>query len=177
MALKRCKLRDLYCATPTDSYWLGKYTLLSGSIVVQGLELSIEIKQALRVLVASGWHIQCNGICKDEVIYLGEHNFCIDFFVIPLGGFGDILGMNWLKNLGPIQRYFAHMSMHFHYEGQPVFLEVLQRYLTTKYSMRCKYNFEKKMKGNYIPFWKNSQYSSPSHQVYHPPGASTIVSS
>lgn len=75
--------------------------------LTQALKLPMEQKQALRVMIAGGRQLQCLGMCKNLIICLGEHTFYIDFFVIPLGGFDAILGVNWLKTLGPIQWDFA----------------------------------------------------------------------
>ncbi|XP_073024540.1 uncharacterized protein [Primulina eburnea] len=91
--------------------------------LAQSLGLSMETKSTLRDLVANGRRIPCAEICHNVVLRLGEHKFCIDFVIIPLGGFGAILGVNWLQLLGPIQWDFSKKCMQFLSQGQQVTLQ------------------------------------------------------
>jgi len=46
-----------------------------------------------------------------EVIHIGSHLFTEDLFVLPVTGANLVLGVQWLKSLGPILTYFDKLIM------------------------------------------------------------------
>lgn len=42
--------------------------------------------------------------------------FVSDFFTIPIGGYGMVLGVQWLSTLGDIKCNFQQMVMEFKWE-------------------------------------------------------------
>ena len=59
-------------------------------------------RHGLSVAVANGDRIKCAGRCDGVTLSIDAEDFCIDFFAIPLEAFELILGVHWLRTLGPI---------------------------------------------------------------------------
>lgn len=87
--------------------------------------LTIEAQPSLWVMVANGRRLQCLGICHGVPVSLAGHCFGVDFFIIPLKGFGAVLGVNWLRNLRPISWDFSRMCMEVIFQGCTVVLHGL----------------------------------------------------
>ena len=47
----------------------------------------------------------------------------IDFYLMPLGGGNAVLGVQWLKMLGPMVIHYKKLSMKFFWEGKLIHLE------------------------------------------------------
>jgi hypothetical protein len=56
----------------------------------------------MRVLVANGDHVPCEGVAQDVALAIGMKEFTMSCFDINLGGFDLILGVEYLCTLGPI---------------------------------------------------------------------------
>jgi hypothetical protein len=54
---------------------------------------------------------------------LGQHNFLVDLFVLPLSGAEIVLGVQWLKTLGPVLTDYEHLVMKFIKDGSIVQLQ------------------------------------------------------
>lgn len=93
------------------------------AILTKNNYLPIETQASLWTIVANGRCLQCLGVSRGKSVSLVGHCFCVDFFVIPLKGFGAVLGLNWLHNLRPIQRDFSRMSMVFVRNGRRLELQ------------------------------------------------------
>jgi hypothetical protein len=48
---------------------------------------------------------------------VGPHHFSVDLFVLPLSGADIVLGVQWLKTLGPILTDYEHLTMQFMKDG------------------------------------------------------------
>jgi hypothetical protein len=55
----------------------------------------------LHVMVTNGNRVASTNICKDVHFFIGNEEFVIDFFVIPLAGYDMVLGVQWLCMPGP----------------------------------------------------------------------------
>ena len=66
----------------------------------------------LSVGVANGDRVSSSGLCKAARLVI-DKEFTVDLFVIPLGGFGIVLGCDWLRSLGPILWDFTNLTMVF----------------------------------------------------------------
>ena len=51
-------------------------------------------------------------------IQVHEHTFTIKFHVLPLCGVDVVLGVEWLKTLGPVLTDYTSLSMKFITEGK-----------------------------------------------------------
>ena len=58
--------------------------------------------EQLRVTVANGDRLRCHGLARDVPITIGDEHFTITCAGIDLGCFDFILGVDFLRTLGPI---------------------------------------------------------------------------
>lgn len=70
--------------------------------------------------VANGDSKLCEGRSDQVAFKVQEHNFTTNFYALILGDCNVILGVYWLKTLGPILWDFMHLTMTFELEGRKV---------------------------------------------------------
>lgn len=75
--------------------------------VAKQLGLSVQPAQSFQVLVGNGEELHCTSLCQQVCLQLGSHKFIVDLFVVPLCGAELVLGVQWLKSLGPVLRLRA----------------------------------------------------------------------
>jgi predicted aspartyl protease len=83
------------------------------STLVQRLGLNITPRAGLNVMVANGDGVRSPGVCLATPVTIGDEAFAIDCFVLDLGGFDLVLGVQWLRTLGPIVWDFGALAMFF----------------------------------------------------------------
>jgi hypothetical protein len=66
------------------------------------LRLSTTPHPTMRILVANGDRVPCEGVARDVTLAIGTEEFSINCYDIDLGGFDVILGIDFLRTLGPI---------------------------------------------------------------------------
>ncbi|XP_068639396.1 uncharacterized protein [Aristolochia californica] len=66
------------------------------------LKLPIQLWPVASVFVANGEKVPSYGINKEVRFTIDNHQFSVEFFIIPLAGFDMVLGVKWLQTLGPI---------------------------------------------------------------------------
>jgi hypothetical protein len=66
------------------------------------LHLQPDYRPGVQVTVANGDRVASTGICRGIHIFINNEEFVLDFFVIPLAGYEMVLGVQWLRMLGPI---------------------------------------------------------------------------
>ncbi|KAK1649425.1 hypothetical protein QYE76_067230 [Lolium multiflorum] len=71
----------------------------------------------LRVTVANGDRPRCHGVAHHMPLSIGDENFTIACAGIDLGCFDFILGVHFLRPLGPILWDFAALTMTFWRQG------------------------------------------------------------
>jgi hypothetical protein len=77
------------------------------------LRLATVPHPTLRVLVANGDRVPCQGVARNVALAIGTKEFSIDFFSINLGEFDLILGVEFLRTLVPILWDFEDLCMSF----------------------------------------------------------------
>ena len=77
------------------------------------LDLSPAGGEQLCVTVANGDRLPCEGIACDVPISIAGEVFSITCVALDLGGFDLILGVDYLRTLGPILWDFGAMTMAF----------------------------------------------------------------
>ncbi|KAK1661786.1 hypothetical protein QYE76_049945 [Lolium multiflorum] len=74
----------------------------------------------LRVTVANGDRLQCHGLAQHVPLTIGDEHFTITCAGIDLGCFDFILGVDFLRTLGPILWDFDTLTMTFWRQGRRV---------------------------------------------------------
>jgi hypothetical protein len=66
-----------------------------------------------RVRVANGETLLCTGKCNSVSIRVQGTTITADFYLLPLGGCNIVLGVDWLRSLGPVLWDFSCLTMQF----------------------------------------------------------------
>jgi hypothetical protein len=90
--------------------------------VAKQLGLRTEPAHSFRVLVGNGEELHCTTMCPQTPLLIGSHQFLVDLFVLPISGAELVLGVQWLKTLGPIITDYNKLTMSFCKEGQQIHL-------------------------------------------------------
>jgi predicted aspartyl protease len=75
---------------------------------------------SLSVTVANGDRISNVGIYNNLTVQIDSEIFTIDCYSIKLGGYDFVLGVNWLRSLGPIIWDFNKLTMKFWRHGRQI---------------------------------------------------------
>ena len=70
--------------------------------------------------MANGDRVSCRGLAKDVAIRIGEEYFTMDCYTIPLACYDMVLGVSFLRTLGPILWDFDDLCMAFWHFGKRV---------------------------------------------------------
>ena len=81
--------------------------------------------EQLRVTVANGDRLRCHGLARDVPITIGDEQFSITCAGIDLGCFDFILGVDFLRTLGPILWDFDALTMTFWQLGRRIRWDVI----------------------------------------------------
>lgn len=73
--------------------------------------------QALKVMVGDGAVLACEEICPNVAVEIQGQIFDVDLHVLPIGGADVVLGIQWLKQLGPIITNYDSLTMQFFHKG------------------------------------------------------------
>lgn len=71
-------------------------------------------------MVRNGYVLECNQLCPSATLHIQNHTFIITLRFLPISGADVILGIEWLKLLGPITTNYTSFTMHFTHLGQQV---------------------------------------------------------
>ncbi|KAK1612839.1 hypothetical protein QYE76_036512 [Lolium multiflorum] len=74
----------------------------------------------LRVTVANGDRLHCHGVAQHVPLTIGDEHFVITCAGIDLGCFDFILGVDFLRTLGPILWDFDTLTMTFWRHGRHI---------------------------------------------------------
>ena len=83
------------------------------------------VHESIKVKVANGDEIVSLGKCKNTKVKLQGYTFVVDLYILPLAGCDIVLGIQWLRTLGPILWDFLNLTMEFVYEERTCLLEGL----------------------------------------------------
>ena len=81
--------------------------------VVMSVGLTTTVTSPLRVTVGNGEELQCQQTCPNVEVTIQRHPFVIDFHVLPICGADLVLGVQWLKTLGPVLTDYTTLTMKF----------------------------------------------------------------
>lgn len=86
-------------------------------------------------MVGNDQQITCSLVCLAVPLQFGPHNLFVDLFVLPLNDVEIVLGILWLKTLGPVLTDYEALTMKFVKDGQLVQLEGLPKPLPSEASL------------------------------------------
>jgi len=92
--------------------------------VAKFLDLTSSAIEPLNVMVGNDGVMVYNHYHPQVPISIQGHSFTIDLYALPISGADIVLGVHWLRQLGPITTDYTTLSMSFTYLGQPVQLVV-----------------------------------------------------
>jgi hypothetical protein len=75
-------------------------------------------RSGLSVRVANGDRVVCPGVCPALPASVQEEPFKLTCYILPLDGFDVVLGVQWLRTLGPILWDFEKLTMTFWSQGR-----------------------------------------------------------
>jgi hypothetical protein len=84
------------------------------------LGFAIKHRPGLLVAVANSARLQSTGVYAATTVGIHGEEFSIDCYMLALDGFDVVLGVQWLKTLGPITWEFKALSMAFQYQGRTI---------------------------------------------------------
>jgi hypothetical protein len=90
------------------------------------LKLPIDGESSFGVRVANGQVIRTLGECKEVKFKMQGLHLKFTFNLLELGGYGIVLGTQWLSTLGMINWDFKNLMMGFMHEGNKVWLQGLK---------------------------------------------------
>jgi hypothetical protein len=91
--------------------------------VASKAQLPADEKGQLTVMVADGATLSCQGQCKAVSILLQGCKFSVTLHLLVLGGCDVVLGVDWMRRLGPILWDFGTLTMKFPYNQREVTLQ------------------------------------------------------
>lgn len=74
-------------------------------------------------MVGNGQHLECRCICANVTMVVQSFPFTTNLYVLPITGANVVLGVQWLKSLGPVLTDYNTLSMQFIHEGRLVKLK------------------------------------------------------
>lgn len=75
---------------------------------------------ALKVMIGNGNVLDCDHLCANVCLSIQGQIFHVDHHVLPISGADIVLGVQWLKELGPIITDYSQLTMRFTRESQPI---------------------------------------------------------
>jgi hypothetical protein len=69
-------------------------------------------------MIVNGGSIKCGGRCENVRLQIGHYHLKSHMFPIEMGECDIVLGVEWLRTLGPILMDFKELTMQFQEEGQ-----------------------------------------------------------
>ncbi|KAK0570568.1 hypothetical protein LWI29_003302 [Acer saccharum] len=90
--------------------------------LVKKLGLPMDASVVYDVMIGDGGQIKSKGGCSAVTIKFDQYDYTSDMLSLPLGGCDVVLGVQWLRTLGPVLWDFEKLSMEFWLNGVKVYL-------------------------------------------------------
>ena len=87
------------------------------------------------MLVGNGEEIHCSMVCEKVSLTLQDHSFTVDLFILPLSGADIVLGIQWLKQLGPVLTDYSELQMKFIWDGKLIHLNAASSPVASEVSL------------------------------------------
>ncbi|XP_058776595.1 uncharacterized protein LOC131650912 [Vicia villosa] len=88
--------------------------------IAQHLKLPTNPIPNFAVMVGNGSKLLCSGLCPKVPITLQNTLFTIPFHLLPIEGADVVLGMEWLRTLGPLMADFSIPKISFTYQNHDI---------------------------------------------------------
>nr|GEX02761.1 transposon Ty3-G Gag-Pol polyprotein [Tanacetum cinerariifolium] len=85
--------------------------------LVDRFGLTVEKDTPFKVVVANREHVSCAGRVGGLTITIQGYLISTDFFVLPVAACPVVLGVQWLKTLGPVETDYEKLTLGFHLAG------------------------------------------------------------
>lgn len=93
--------------------------------IITKASLPLQHTKIIKVKVANGDSMICDRKCDQVALRVQGYTFTTYFYALTLGGYDVILGVYWLKELGPILWDFGQLTMALELKGNEVKLRDL----------------------------------------------------
>lgn len=81
--------------------------------LVEQLGLSVDYDVKFEVVIANSDTLICSGQVRDLTIKFSGYTITTDFFILPVVAYPIVLGIQWLKTLGPVKVDFKDLTIEF----------------------------------------------------------------
>jgi hypothetical protein len=85
--------------------------------VVEDVNCFIRPVSNFQILIANGGTMKCGGRCENVKLQMGDYTLKTHMFSIAMGGCDIVLGVEWLRTLGPITMDYQELYMQFTQEA------------------------------------------------------------
>ncbi|KAD3337069.1 hypothetical protein E3N88_32589 [Mikania micrantha] len=85
--------------------------------LVERFGLTVDQGVKLEVVVANREKLTCTGRVRNLLVIIQGYTITADFFVLPVAACPIVLGVQWLKTLGPVEIDFQNLTLGFHLAG------------------------------------------------------------
>jgi hypothetical protein len=66
-----------------------------------------------QIMIANDGSMKCGGCCENVHLQIGDEHLQSHMFAINMGGCEIVLGVDWIRTLGPILMDFKELTMQF----------------------------------------------------------------
>ena len=91
--------------------------------IAQFLKLLLQTTHPLQVMVGNGSTLASDQVCPETQVTIQGHPFVVSFHLLQISGAYAVLGIDWLKHLGPVTTDYAECIMHFNHLGRDITLK------------------------------------------------------
>jgi hypothetical protein len=85
--------------------------------IAQETHCYIDVVNNFQIMIVNGGSMKCGGRCENVRLQIGDYHLKSHMFSIDMGGCDIVLGVDWLRTLGPILMDFKALTMQFDQEG------------------------------------------------------------
>jgi hypothetical protein len=76
----------------------------------------------LKVMVGNGSILTCHSLCTSIPLTLQQEKFNVDFYTLPLCGADVVLGVPWLRSIGPVLMDYTSLSLSYNHNNKRITL-------------------------------------------------------
>jgi hypothetical protein len=86
--------------------------------ISQETHFYIHVVNNFQIMIANGSSMKCGGRCENVRLQIGDYHLKYHMFAIDMGFYDIVLGVDWIRTLGPIVMDFKELTMQFEQEGK-----------------------------------------------------------